>query len=390
MQKEDMDNAGGAADSREQSVPKRRRPADDSEGGEKKRVKTPSQEASKRKRDAEDNEDGKDKASKRSKPPPPSKKVILKKPIVTMITVPGQFTVTSKDTMTITATGASISNVGNPKDNDTPSKGVRFSEQEADKEKVKRAPKLGTSAATSNWNNRNPDEKLGDLKIRERERALKRLNEVKKKIEGSFRDLYAKCFDPYEKAYLDTKKGEDRRDPKIAQHLDTIEGLFGRRDNEREDLRRRVLACKDPKVWAEADAICRRIRKDERSWVKDGPPEEQAQVLAAVLRSIPILSSHVDNSEARIKKEAARVRADIRLEKTGKRNVETRHYEVPLDRFAAKTFKSIEKTIDTKDVKSAKEMLERAEAPDESPGEGEGRDDNGEDESDDNAEYVQL
>ncbi|KAK7959393.1 uncharacterized protein PG986_004247 [Apiospora aurea] len=363
--------------------PKRKRPLDDQEGSEKKKVKKLSEVPPKRKRAAE--EEDTDKASKKSKPTPAEKPKGKKK-------------------STAAATGANTTPL---KNGGTKAKKADKDTEKIDKQKVQNAPKLDTSAANSNWRNQNPEEKLGDVKIPERDRALRDLNRIKKAIEKQFRELYKRCYDPYEKAFLDVAKREDRRDPEIVRHLDLIEGLFGRRDNEREDLRRRVLAFKDPQAWDEAK-LALRARRWKKAAEEEGekkqkkeegaPVDERVQGLVEVLRSIPALEDHVGKCEARVAKDAKRVRADIALEKKGQRNVETRVYEVPVDRFAAKTLKSVKKSIQEQDVKDAKEMLARAEAPDEGPGEEE--EEKGEkgsektsadgQESDGSAEYIQL
>ncbi|KAK8112536.1 hypothetical protein PG984_013062 [Apiospora sp. TS-2023a] len=382
--------------------PKRKRSEDDTKGGEKKKAKKPPQDPPKRKRAAE--EDAKaGRPSKRSKPAP------AEKPKGKKQKKPTAKAATGANSTPLKSRGAAKAKDTRPPP-PTPTKNKMVKKTEEDKEdtdkedvkidqkKVKNAPKLSTSAANSNWRNRDPEEKLGDVKIPARNQALRRLAKLKKTLELRFRDLNQMCFNPYEKAFLDKEKREDRRDPEIVEHLDLIEGLFGRRDNEREDLRRRIMAIKDPKTWEAAEKVMRR-RKSKKQQQEEAEPDELVQGLVEVLRSIPALEDHVAKCEARVKRDAKRVRADIALEKKGLRKIETRVYEVPLDRFAATRLESVNKSIKKEDLENAKEMLARDEAPDEGPSgeeEEEKSDDNtekagpGGKEYEENPEYIQL
>lgn len=378
--------------------PKRKRSEGDIKGSGKKKAKKPPQDPPKTKRGAED--DGNPgNASKKSKPAPAEKpKCKTKKKTAKAASGANSTPVKSR--------GATKKKDPPPS---TPSKKKADKEKgkdgdngKIDQKKVKSTPKFNTSAANSNWRNRDPDEKLGDVKILERGRALQRLNRVKKTLELLFRHLNKMCFDPYEKAFLDQKKGEDRRDPEIVKHLDLIEGLFAHHDNEREDLRRRIMAFKDTQTWDEAEKVLRRRkakRQKQQKEEEEAKPDELVQGLVEVLRSIPALEEHVANCEARVKRDVKRVRADIALEKKGLRKIETRVYEVPLDRFAAKTLESLNNSIKKEDLEDAKEILKRDEAPDEGPsGEEEEENSDGTSEkadfdeqvSEENAEYIQL
>ncbi|KAK7934646.1 hypothetical protein PG985_000141 [Apiospora marii] len=378
--------------------PKRKRSEDDTEGGDnKKKAQKPQQDPPKRKRAAEEG-DKADKPSKRSKPAPEPKSQGKKKK-------PTAKAATGANSTPVKARGAAKEKKTPPPPAPAKKKADKEKEKDEDDDgkidqnKVKSAPKLSTSAANSNWRNRDPEEKLGDAKIPARDQAMRRLNRVKKTLELRFRDLNKLCFDLYEKAFLDKDKGEDRRDPEIVKHLDLVEGLFARRDNEREDLRRRIMAFKDPQTWDEAEKVLRRRKSKKQQKEEESEPDERVQGLVEVLRSIPVLEEHVDKCEARVKRDAKRVRDDIALEKKGLREVETRVYEVPLDRFAAKTLESVNKSIRKEDIEDAKEVLERNEAPDEGPSgeeEEEKSDDSGDkskydgQESEESAEYIQL
>ncbi|KAK7964384.1 hypothetical protein PG988_011358 [Apiospora saccharicola] len=377
------ENASASAPAPTLKSPKRKRPEDDTKGGEKKKAKKPPQDRPKRKRAAEADDKveeancqgrhrrqlhplksrgaAKEKDTRPSPPAPAKKKT-------------GKKTEEDKE--------------------DTDKEDAKI-----DQKKVMNAPKLSTSAANSNWRNRDPEEKLGDVKIPARNQALRRLTKLKKTLERRFRDLNQMCFNPYEKAFLDEEKREDRRDPEIVEHLDLIEGLFGRRDNEREDLRRRIMNCKDPKTWEAAEKVLRRRKSKKQKEAEEAKPDELVQGLVEVLRSIPALEEHVAKCDARVKRDAKRVRADIALGKKGLRKIETRVYEVPLDRFAATRLESVNKSIKKEDLENAKEMLARDEAPDEGPSreeEEEKSDDSSEKansdgkESEESAEYIQL
>lgn len=371
--------------------PKRKRTEDNTEGGEKKKAKKPQQDPPKRKRAAEEG-NKESKPSKKSKPAPAPKPQGKKKK-------PTAKAATGANSTPLKARGAA-----KEKNPPLPTPAEKDGDDgKIDQEKVKNAPKLNTSAANSNWRNRDPEEKLGDVKILERDRALRRLNQVKKTLERRFRDLNQLCFDPYEAAFLDKEKGEDRRDPDIVEHLDLLEGLFARRDNEREDLRRRIMAFKDPQTWDEAAKALRRRKSQKRpreEEEEDGAgPDERVQGLVEVLRSIPALEGHVDKCEARVRRDAKRVRDDIALERKGRREMATRVYEAPPDRFAAKTLESVNRSIRKEDIENAKEVLARDEAPDEGPSE-EGEEEESDDgsdkaksegqESEESAEYIQL